>query len=441
MLLTSQRGLWNGHTMLTDTVNHWDEDQSSLSRPILMIWLVGMLILLPVEFFQLPLNVEVADFWILMGLPIVWIFLILERQHISLTYAVPIWLVLVATLLGTLAAAKPSSGVIVFLKESYLFVWFVTLIAVLSRLSARDLRRVMVVWSGVVILHGLLIIAQFLSPEIWRAISRFAGTSAVYEHYRSAGLFFDADKAGSANKAAFFQLLGFVPLLAAKPSKKVATILGILLFLSIVCTGSMGALTALSVGLISALIAIAVLSKQHLVFITKTLVQLAIAASLLGAAYLVIGQYQDKQEHLERIVRGRAEKSSGGRFAIWERGLTKLQEGGTLIWGIGPENFRVVDPLGKQLHNDLLAFVVERGLLGALGLVLFGVIAASRAVHLLLMYSQYPGRPRLEVVVFLAAMAAILFESLTHQIFHERQLWLVLALQEAMLFRSPRSYS
>src|SRR3990172_2615484 len=381
--------------MLTDTINHWDEGESFLSRHIMMIWLLGTLILLPVRVFEFPFNVEAGDIWILMGLPVMWMLLILERQPISFTYAVPIWLVLIATLLGTLAAPEPSNSVIVLLKESYLFVWFVTLIAVLSRLSARDLRRVMVVWSGVVILHGLLIIAQFLSPEIWRAISRFSGTSAVYEHYRSAGLFFDADKAGSANKAAFFQLLGFVPLLAAKPSKKVATILGILLFLSIVCTGSMGALTALSVGLISALIAIAVLSKQHLVFITKTLVQLAIAASLLGAAYFVIGQHQDKQEHLARIVRGRAEKSSGGRFAIWERGLTKLQEGGTLIWGIGPENFRVVDPLGKQLHNDLLAFVVERGLLGALGLVLFGVIAASRAVHLLLMYSQYPVPPHL----------------------------------------------
>ena len=428
--------------MLTDTINHWDEGESFLSRHIMMIWLLGTLILLPVRVFEFPFNVEAGDIWILMGLPVMWMLLILERQPISFTYAVPIWLVLIATLLGTLAAPEPSNSVIVLLKESYLFVWFVTLIAVLSRLSARDLRRVMVVWSGVVILHGLLIIAQFLSHDIWMMTIRFAGSRRVFEHYRPAGLFVEViDFAGGPNKAAFFQLLGYVPLLLARPSKIVATISGIVLFASILATGSMGALTALSVGLISALAAVAVLSKQHLAFITKIFVQLAIAASLLGAAYLVIGQYQDKQEHLERIVRGRAEKSSGGRLARWQRGLDELRDGGTWIWGIGPENFRVVDPLGKQLHNDLLAFVVERGLLGALGLVLFGVIAASRAVHLLLMYSQYPGRPRLEVVVFLAAMAAILFESLTHQIFHERQLWLVLALQEAMLFRSPRSYS
>jgi hypothetical protein len=39
------------------------------------------------------------------------------------------------------------------------------------------------------------------------------------------------------------------------------------------------------------------------------------------------------------------------------------------------------------------------------------------------------------VVVFIAALMAILVESLTHQIFHTREMWLVLALLEAVLYK------
>jgi hypothetical protein len=39
------------------------------------------------------------------------------------------------------------------------------------------------------------------------------------------------------------------------------------------------------------------------------------------------------------------------------------------------------------------------------------------------------------VIVFLAALAAILVESLTHQVFHTREMWLVLAVLEAVLYK------
>ncbi len=185
----------------------------------------------------------------------------------------------------------------------------------------------------------------------------------------------------------------------------------------------------------SAIIAIMFLSKQHLALIGKFFLQLTLALSLLGVTYFVISQFQDRQDHLQSIVSGRAERSSEGRFSLWARGIEELLERDMSLWGIGPENFRVVDKLGKQLHNDLLAFTVERGLLGALGLVLFGITALRRSIYLLLIYSKFPEGPRLEVVIFFAAIMATLFESLTHQVFHAQQLWLVLAVLEAMLVR------
>jgi len=65
----------------------------------------------------------------------------------------------------------------------------------------------------------------------------------------------------------------------------------------------------------------------------------------------------------------------------------------------------------------------------------------SRAAYMVLICNKYPDRGRLVVVVFLAAIVAAMVESLTHQTFHFRELWLVLAFQEAMLFKMTTSAS
>src|SRR5690606_5374458 len=109
-----------------------------------------------------------------------------------------------------------------------------------------------------------------------------------------------------------------------------------------------------------------------------------------------------------------------------------------VAWGIGPENFRYVAKQGKQLHNDSLAFLVERGPFGLLGLILLFIVAFLRAGVLVVRAKRHPGVVSAALVVFLAALVAGLFESMTHQVFHFRALWVVLAFQEAALLRTAR---
>src|SRR4030065_2813515 len=159
------------------------------------------------------------------------------------------WLVLVSSFLSSFAAPSATNSLIVIFKETYLFVWFISVTILLYQLKARELRIVLYAWSIVVILHGLLMVAQFLSPEIWRLTNSLGGNSARIEGYRAAGLFI-CDKAGCANKAAYFQLSGFVPILLAGFSKTRTLLLGIILLISTLTTGSMGATLAFSTGLI-----------------------------------------------------------------------------------------------------------------------------------------------------------------------------------------------
>jgi hypothetical protein len=400
-----------------------------------MIWLLGAVLLSPVKILTLPLNLELVDFWILSGLPVLWLSFILGRRaRISLPYAFVMLFILLGSFVSTFAAPNPSRSLIVIFKEIYLFLWFATAAVLLSRLHPSDLRRVMFVWSGAVILHGLLIIAQFSSPDIWRMTAGLVGKPAAFAYYRPSGLFM-SQEAGDANKAALFQLLGFAPLLLSNHSRRTAMVLAILLICSIVATGSMGTTIAFTTGLITAIIAV-VFFGQRAVLFNKHFVKLVILLSFFGGVFaFVLNQNERLQKHVESILVGRSERSAEGRFDLWQRGRDVFLDHNVFLWGVGPGNFRDVDGMDKQLHNDLLAFTVERGLLTALGLVLFAGIAVSRGVTLLKIYSKYPRYVGIEVVVFLATVVAVLAASLTHQVFHTRELWSVLALQEAMLFR------
>jgi O-antigen ligase len=401
-----------------------------------MIWLLGTMVLLPVDLIKLPLNMLLVDCWILMGLPILWLFYVRGRYFISLSYVVAMWVILLASFASTFAAPAPENSLVVILKEIYAFVWFVTLVAILTKLSVRDFRRVLLVWSGIVFLHGFIIVGQFLSPDIWRLTVSLAGSLKEFEIYRPSGLFVNA------NSAAFFQLLGFVPLVLLSPPRKQAITLGLVLLLTMLVTGSMGATLALTTGVIVAVTALSL--SGHLALIIKFFAQLAVVVLILGGILVVIvSSNQRYQEHIERILIGRSEKSSGGRFDLWQRGFDAYIEHRVLFWGVGPENFREVDRAmtDNQLHNDFIAFSVERGLLGTLGLVLFAVLAVSRAAYIVLILKKYPDRGQLVFVAFLGAIIASLVESLTHQVFHFRELWLVLAFQEAILYKMMTSES
>lgn len=393
-----------------------------------MIWLVGMLVLLPLEMIKLPFNITFVEVWILMALPIVVLSFVRGKQIISSSYLIPMWLILVASLLSIFSAPAPRNSLIVIMKESYVFLWFITLTAVLVSLKVKDFRRILIIWTAVVFVHGLVILGQFISPDFWRYTISFANRTGEYEIYRPSGLFTNA------NAAAFFQMLGFVPLLLISPSKKIAMILGMLLLLTMLLTGSMGAAIAFIAGL-AAVVVVLVLSG-HLTSVIKTFGQLAVIAALfVGVLFFASSQNERYQQHFERIFLERAERSSEGRFTLWQQGVDAYLEYDVLLWGVGPENFREVGRKGKQLHNDFLAFSVERGLLGTLGLVLFAVLATGRALYMVLISNKYPSRAGPVVVVFLGVWVAAIVESQTHQIFHFRVLWIVLAFQEAILYK------
>jgi O-antigen ligase/polysaccharide polymerase Wzy-like membrane protein len=398
---------------------------SSLQR-LAMISVMGMFVCLPIQALDLPLNTAPVDLWNAIALPIAWIYLLGKQRGARFPYITAMWLILLSSLIAMLWARDVSAASVVVLKEVYLYIWFVTVALLLAEASARDLKMVLLVWSAMALLHGIIIIAEFLSTDVWHALASFFGALGKVEVNRPPGLF------DNANGAAFFQLMSFVPILLSCRSSRLAVPLCLLLVLTIIGTGSLGATVGLLAGTVVAFVAMAVAGgdKRRLY---RTLIWLLLIGAALWVLHAFMMEYEpDYEARLAYFFYSRAERSAEGRFGLWQSGLTVLSSDWSL-WGVGPENF--TDPVsGKTLHNDLLAFAVERGVAGAFGLLLFGALATQKAVRVL-KNSAWRAHSATGVV-FLAAAVASLVESQFHQVFHERALWLVLAVQEAILMRT-----
>jgi len=384
---------------------------------------MGMLVLLPIQAIDLPLNMAPVDVWNLIGLPLVWIYLLVARRHVQLPYIQAMWMIALGSVISMFWARDPSTASVVVAKEVYLYVWFVSVAALLAQANAQTRQSLLIVWAGTVVLHGIVIVVEFLSADVWHMLASFFGSLGKVEVIRPPGLF------DNANGAGFYQLMGFVPVALSCSSVLLGVLFGLGLVLSIVGTGSLGATAGLLAGTVVAIVAKVATGGRRKGLYGTVVWLFVIAALLLGIHAFAAARVPDYEERLAYFFYGRAERSATGRIGLWESGISALWSPQSL-WGSGPGN--VTDPVtGKTLHNDLLAFALERGVLGFLGLLVFGAIATYKALRIV---SGASGR--LPEAVFLAVVVAGLVDSSFHQVFHERAFWLVLAAQEAALWRT-----
>ena len=128
--MTTQLNWKNDNLVLNNRENLSETDDSSWKSYLIVFWLAGVVLFLPVKILNLPSNFELADIWTLAGMPVMLYVYSLRRPHkISLTYAIPMWFVLISSFISAFASPAPSRSIIVILKEVYLFVWFFVLMA------------------------------------------------------------------------------------------------------------------------------------------------------------------------------------------------------------------------------------------------------------------------------------------------------------------------
>jgi O-antigen ligase len=148
--------------------------------------------------------------------------------------------------------------------------------------------------------------------------------------------------------------------------------------------GSRGAIFAVVVCLTAVLL---LMHSRRLILISSSLI-IAITVS----ALFLISTYPtniNKPNKRERFSVERFQQSDSERLQNWHIAIKKLSTGKDLVWGIGPKNYRTIDPAdlgiessfyqrtGKlsHAHNLFLTQWVEQGIIGLLAMfVFFGLV-------------------------------------------------------------------
>jgi O-antigen ligase len=282
-------------------------------------------------------------------------------------------------------------------------------------------------WAAVVFANGMLINVQFFFPEFFGLMRESLAGLGSIDRWRPSGLF------ENANSAALYQVMGLVPLVLSGLPRRVTAALGAPTLFSIVATGSLAATSGLVAGTFAG-VAGAVIVGADPGLVRRLLKEVTVAGALVGLLGLVVAFNADLSARFAYTFYGRLEGSAEGRFSLWERAAEVF---GTDVppWGIGPDSYRDLDVLRKPLHNDLLAFAIERGWLGLAGLILLGGWALGGALRLVRTRPEHGSEAGLKLAIFLAVITAATVHAQFHQIFHDRAVWLVLAAQQALLTR------
>lgn len=356
-----------------------------------------------------------------------------SRQPLHLPASRALLLILGASLLATAFGLNLPAGMLSILVESYLFLLFVCVANDLGG-DLAGLRAVLVVWSvAATAWAGVLIAFQLhIAPAPLEALMVGSGGGP-----RAAGA------AGNPNLAASYLLTSFFLLFASpwprpRPARLAAA--GTVLF-ALYVTGSNGGLLGLAAG-------IPVLSVAAALRRTRTPGQrlgvvggTVLTCGLVLAAALTTGVPRADVLDLQALAHqerggvfqgsiGRLDRSVSGRLAIWSDAWHAADSRVTIGVGPGsaPEIPLAIGTLKRGLHNDYLAFLIERGLLGLLGLV--GLVAVLLRWSGRLLEAAIPD-PRggwLQPAGLGAAVVANLVIATNHESFHFRHVWILFGL-------------
>ena len=132
-----------------------------------------------------------------------------------------------------------------------------------------------------------------------------------------------------------------------------------------------------------------------------------------------------------------AANSSSERATIVREGTNLFLEGDAA--GFGPARTKATlaatqAPYVKEAHNDYLATLLERGLIGAIGLLLLGVAVLVRCIRLVVgtlpkAYAELVPRPWLLAIIGPVMATAAGF----YEVLHFRHLWTWLGLVAALV--------
>jgi hypothetical protein len=375
--------------------------------------------LLPLLAPKLPGNAAPVDAVLLLAIGATLLWAGGTGQRLRFPYAVPVTVLVVAGCLAALLGDFPLVGMVALVQDLFLLAWCWA-VANLAR-TPESLGVLLRAWAWSATAWATLLVVGAAG-----GIPSIAGFDAEGER---AQLMFDHP-----NLAASYFAVSLMVLWVGRRSRRpVATLAASgLVGTALLLTGSNAAIGGVIAGSVVAWVVSLTRKQRPILALAVGLVALS-AAILTGFAIRSADLEATRQtsNNLLRISIGRIERSGEDR-ALQLRQLSELYRLEGLV-GHGPGSTNdVLEARGalyvKEAHNDVAAVVVERGVLGGIGLLLLIVSVGVRAVRLGHGINDRYRRTVGSVYPLVGALVVLAVMSVTHEVLHYRHLWALLGL-------------
>jgi O-antigen ligase len=379
-----------------------------------------------------PGNSSAVDVLIALSIGVTLFWAGYTRQELRLPYALAVALIMIGGAVASLAGPLPEIGLLAVVQDLFLLAWCAVIVNVAR--SASALKWLMRAWTWSAFGWAVLMIGAVATGNLAVAgITERAGVRASLTF-------------GDPNYAANYFFLALMMVMATQtPRHRVLRlVVYAALLAALALTGSNGGLLCFAIGA-AVVTASFVARRWGLIPLLAAMCAVAILVVLapIAAQSLPIEAWaRDSGQPLLRDSIGRSSQSAQERAWLIQETIELFKQG--VPWGLGPGSTKPLlqsqlAPYAYETHDDYIESIVERGVIGALGmLVLIGSVAVrtwSVATRPL------PGDladvfPRTAPLV--GAVLGLAVSATYYQILHFRHVWVFLAVLAALYLSARR---
>jgi hypothetical protein len=391
--------------------------------PVVMT--AAAVVVLPVTVPRGPGNVGPADILIVMAVA-AWLFSAATTgERLRFPYALGLGLLMVGGAIGGLAGPVPSAGVLALIQDLLLAAWAWAVITVCrtplaASLFLRTWAYSSIGWA-ILLFAGLAAHVPALTGQISSEGSRNAltfGDPNVFANY----LFISA----------------MVICAAGRPRRRwLRWAAYVLLIAGLMTTGSNSGLVSVGVG---AGVAVVLRAYRRGSLVSAIATTLCLTVALGGALSLISLHSIQERAYTSgyAVLRdgiGRGQASVNERSKVLSESLGLYADGGAA--GAGPVSTKprleaAQVPYPKEAHDDYFAALLERGLIGAVGLAILIASLVARTGSLIRRRSEPFGAAVLPVpTALVAAVAGTMVTMTVYELLHVRHVWALFAIVAA----------
>jgi O-Antigen ligase len=373
-----------------------------------------------------PGNSSPVDALIALSIGVTLLWVGYARQELRLPYGLAVGLIMVGGAVASIAGPLPGAGLLAIFQDLVVLAWCAVIVTVAR--SATAFRWLLRAWTWGAFGWALVLVGAIATGNL--ALAGVSDRTGV-----RASLTF-----GDPNYAAnyFFVALMIVMSTRTPRRRTLRMVVYAALLAALALTGSNGGLLAFGIGLAVVGVAFVRRRLEPMAFLAAlcTVVMIGIFALTAAQTLPIEAWARDSGQPLLRDSIGRSSQSAQEREWLVQETFALFKQGAP--WGLGPGSTKPLlqsqlAPYAYQTHDDYIESIVERGVIGAFGLlVLIGSVGVRTwTVATKPLTPEFAELfPRMSPLV--GGVLALALSASYYQILHFRHVWAFFAVIAAV---------